>query len=499
MLRKIITSGFLLPGWFITSWFITTPLLAQQADLSCENLASQFLRGGAIRATEFVEAGSFEAPSGGDTGIYGSLEAFCRVSAVLSPVAGSNIGIEVWLPAENWNSKLVAVGNGGFAGVISYDALAEALAEGFAAVSTNTGHQGGTPDFLLDEVMLTDFAYRSVHEMTVAAKTLVTNFYSTAPRFTYFNGCSTGGRQALTAAQRYPNDFDGIVAGAPANSTLRMTMQQLWNSRVVNDTPGLNLSEDDFMRVNEAMLAACDGLDGLEDGIIDNPVACMAEPSSVEGLSEQQALAVNKIYQGAVNPDSGELIYPGFAKGSELGWTAMVNRQPFAYSNAMQAYVVNQDSDWNFMNLDYARDLDILDERVNALGMQAIDPDISDFINNGGKLLLYHGWNDPLISPFNSINYYNEVHASVALNTEDSVRLFMMPGVNHCRGGKGFDSWSKLQVIDAWRESGQAPDRIDAAHFENGNRSTRPLCAYPQVAVYTGDAEVSDAASFQCR
>lgn len=494
MLKKIITSGI-----FFLSWLIAMSASAQKTELSCKNLDSQLIRSGSITATELIEAGRFE-PASNNSEIYSELGVFCRVSAVLSPVAGSNIEIEVWLPTENWNNKLVAVGNGGFAGVISYDALAEALTEGFAAVSTDTGHQGGTPDFLLDNVTLTDFAYRSIHEMTVAAKALVTDFYAIAPRLTYFNGCSTGGRQALTAAQRYPDDFDGIVAGAPANSTLRMTMQQLWNSRIVNDTPGLDLSEDDFMLINSAMLAACDGLDGLEDRIIENPAMCNAELTSIAGLSELEIEAIQKIYQGAVNPASGELIYPGFAKGSELGWTAMVNRQPFAYSNAMQALVVNQDADWDFMDLDYARDLAGLDERVNALGMQAIDPDISDFINNGGKLLLYHGWNDPLISPFNSINYYNEVQASVRLNTEDSVRLFMMPGVNHCRGGNGFDTWSKLRVIDAWRESGEAPDRINAARFENnGVMSTRPLCAYPQVAVYTGGEESTHAASFQCQ
>jgi len=493
MLKKIMTSGIL-----FLCWLMAASASAQQMELSCESLGSQLLSEGFITATELVEAGRFEPPSN-NSEIYSQLGAFCRVSAVLSPVTGSTIEIEVWLPT-NWNNKLVAVGNGGFAGVISYDALAEALAEGFAAVSTDTGHQGGTPDFLFDKVTLADFAYRSIHEMTVAAKILVTNFYSTAPRLTYFNGCSTGGRQALTAAQRYPGDFDGIVAGAPANSTIRMTMQQLWNSRIVNDTPGLDLSEDDFMLVNGAMLAACDGLDGLEDGIIENPAMCHAEPASIAGLSALEVEAVQKIYQGPVNPDNGDLIYPGFAKGSELGWSAMVNRQPFAYSNAMQAYVVNQDADWDFMDMDYAGDLTDLDEIVDALGMQAIDPDISEFINNGGKLLLYHGWNDPLISPFNSINYYNQVQAAVSLNTRESVRLFMMPGVNHCRGGNGFDTWSKLQVIDTWRESGQAPERINAARFENnGVMSTRPLCAYPQVAVYTDGAESSDAASFQCQ
>ncbi|MDG2090905.1 MAG: tannase/feruloyl esterase family alpha/beta hydrolase [Gammaproteobacteria bacterium] len=497
MLKKFINIALL-----FSSWSLVSIAMAQDTTLLCETMNSQTLSGGVIAHTEFVEAGSFNLPAGVNPRSfddYPNLRAFCRISAVLSPVEGSNIRIELWMPAENWNEKLLAVGNGGFAGSISYNALAEALVDGFAAVSTNTGHEGNDPDFLLNDEQLTDFAHRAIHEMTVAAKSLAASYYSVTPRFTYFNGCSTGGRQALTAAQRYPNDFDAIVAGAPANSTVRMTMQQLWNSRIVNDTPGLDLSVDDFALLNDEVLKTCDGLDGLLDGIIENPSICMAEPSSIEGLSAFEVDAINKVYQGAMNPESGELILPGFAKGSELGWTAVVNRQPFAYSNGIQSYVVNQDPTWDFMNLNFARDLNVLDERINALGMQAIDPDISDFINNGGKLLLYHGWNDPLISPFNSINYYNEVLATVTASAAESVRLFMMPGVNHCRGGIGFDTWSKLQTIADWRESGVAPERINAAHIEDGVESTRPLCAYPQVAVYTSGADSSAAASFQCR
>lgn len=475
--------------------------MAQDVAQLCQAMSSTALNGGAIHDVEFVEAGSFNLPAEAaqrGSNEFASLAAFCRISAVLSPVEESNIEIEVWLPAENWNNKLVAVGNGGFAGSIIYNSLVEGLSEGFAVVSTNTGHQGNNPEFLLNTEQLTDFAHRAVHEMTVAAKALTANYYSMAPRFTYFNGCSTGGRQALTAAQRYPTDFDGIVAGAPANSTVRMTMQQLWNSRIINDTPGLELTVDDFTRLNNEVLNACDGLDGLEDGIIEDPAMCMADPASIEGLSALKAEAINKIYQGAVNPENGELIYPGFAKGSELGWTAVVSREPFAYSNGMQSLVINQDPDWDFMNLDFARDLSVLDERINTLGIQAIDPDISDFIDNGGKLLLYHGWNDPLISPFNSINYYTQAMATVSTNAAESIRLFMMPGVNHCRGGAGFDTWNKLRTIDDWRESGQTPERINAVHLEAGVESTRPLCAYPQVAVYTAGAIESDAASFRC-
>ena len=491
---------FLINFILLGAGILLSSLSAAQAQSSaCEALISLGLADGVINNAEYVDAGSFNLPTTRATDAYSALGAFCRISAVLSPVEGSNIQIEVWLPVEGWNNKLVAVGNGGLAGSISYDALASAVAEGFAAVSTNTGHEGQDPFFLKDRVLLADFAYRAIHEMTVTAKSVVTNYYSVNPRFTYFSGCSTGGRQALTAAQRYPDDFDGIVAGAPANSTVRMTMQQLWNSRVVNSMRDMDLSSEDFAKLNDYVLSSCDSLDGLEDGLIENPAMCLADPANVAGFSQEEIEALRLIYQGAVNPVSGELIYPGFAKGSELAWTAMVRKEPFSYSNDMQTLVVNQDPAWDFMTLDYSRDLSILDDRVNALGMQAINPDISEFINNGGKLLLYHGWNDPLISPFNTINYYNEVLTTIGSEAQDAISLFMMPGVNHCAGGIGFDTWSKLQVIDDWRESGQSPERINAAHLEDGIETTRPLCAYPQVAVYTSRGDASDAASFECR
>ncbi|MFL2840759.1 MAG: DUF6351 family protein [Pseudohongiellaceae bacterium] len=494
MPKSLLNYSLLCAGFFLSLFSH-----AQVQSSSCEALVSLELADGSISSAEYVDAGSFNAPSARDADIYAALPAFCRISAVLSPVEGSNIQIEVWLPAQGWNSKLVAVGNGGLAGSIRYNALAGAVAEGFAGVSTNTGHDGQDPGFLMDSVLLTDFAYRAIHEMTVTAKTLVTNYYSTNPRFIYFNGCSTGGRQALTAAQRYPDDFDGIVAGAPANSTVRMTMQQLWNSRLLNDKPGLDLSSEDFVKLNEYVMTSCDGLDGLEDGLIENPAMCLADPGSVPDFSQEQIEAIRLIYKGAVNPVSGELIFPGFAKGSELLWTAMVSREPFSYSNDVQAIVVNQDPEWNFMSMDYSRDLSIIDNRVNLLGMQAINPDISEFINNGGKLLLYHGWNDHLISPFNTINYYNEVLSTIGSDAQESISLFMMPGVNHCAGGAGFDTWSKLGTIDDWRESGRRPERINATHIEDGIETTRPLCVYPQSAVYTSRGEASDAASFECQ
>jgi len=472
---------------------------AQTQAQFCAALSGHTLNKGLINNAELVHAGAFAAASNQGAEIYSTLPAFCRVEASLTPVPGSDIKIEVWLPAGNWNNKLVAVGNGGFAGSIGHAALAGAVREGYAAVSTDTGHAGNNPEFLFDDEKLTDFAHRAVHEMTVAAKAIAAEYYPSDLRFTYFNGCSTGGRQALTAAQLYPNDFDGIIAGAAANSTVRMTTQQLWSGRAVIDNPAAALTSEQFVALNEAVIAACDALDGVSDGVIENPLACTVGPELLDSLDPAQREAVHKIYGGAINPVTGQQIFPGFARGSEHGWTMTAGGEPFGYSDNIHKYLINRDENWNFRDLDFSRDLAELDERINALGMQAIDADLTPFFSQGGKLLMYHGWNDPGISPFNIINYYNNVLATTGSQAADSIRLFMMPGVNHCRGGNGTDTWQQLQVLDSWVESGLAPERIEAARLNDGVvDKTRPLCAYPQIAVYRGSGDINDATNFEC-
>ena len=337
---------------------------------------------------------------------------------------------------------------------------------------------------------LIDFAHRAIHEMTVAAKSLIAARYGTSPELSYFNGCSTGGRQALTAAQRYPADFDGIIAGAPANSTVRMTTQQLWTARAVMDDPASAISEKGFA--------------ALHQGVLENPMACSFDPGRAEALTMPQAAAARSIYGGAINLTRDSQIYPGLARGSELGWTGTAGGELFAYARDIHRFVINQNPEWDFRTLDFDRDLATVDARVNSVGMQAIDPNLESFFSRGGKLLMYHGWNDPLISPFNSLNYYKDVTATTPALAADSIRLFMMPGVNHCRGGAGTDTWDQVAVLDAWRTGGEAPDSVDASHLTDGATDgamdkTRPLCAYPQVAVYLGEGDTNAAASFECR
>jgi feruloyl esterase len=470
---------------------------------TCEALQAHALTGGTITSVTAVGAGQFRMPEGGRGGgeVLAGVPAFCRVEALLSPVPGSEIRIEVWMPHAGWNRRLVALGNGGFAGAIGYDGLGDAVAAGYAAASTDTGHQGGDPAFTLEETALVDFAHRAIHEMTVATKSLVEARYASRPEFSYFNGCSTGGRQALTAAQRYPDDFDAIVAGAAANNTVRMTTQQLWTGRAVAADRSAALSDEHLSSVHRGALAACDADDGVVDSVLENPQACRFEASAVGSLNNAQIAAVQAIYRGAVNTLSGQQIFPGLARGSELGWAAMAGGEPFGYANNVHGFVINQDPDWNWRTLDFGRDLTAVHARVDSVGMQAVDPDLRPFFDRGGKLLMYHGWNDPLISPFNSVNYYTAVVHTVGGDVaEDAVRLFMMPGVNHCAGGIGTDTWDKLEVLDAWRTTDAAPGRVDASHLTEGRvDKTRPLCAYPEVAVYRGEGDTNDAASFECR
>ena len=482
---------------FVSALAGTAPAVAQTPSSSCEMLARLALPHTTIASAQPVAAGQFVPPQTGRGGrggenAFANLPAFCRVAGSSKPAPDSDIRFEVWLPMSGWNGKLQTVGNGAYAGSLSYSAMATAVSAGYAAASTDTGHTGGDPSFLMASAdKLTDFAHRAIHETTVAAKALVAAYYGSGPRLSYFNGCSTGGRQALTAAQRYPADFDGIIAGAPANSTVRMTAMQLFSGNVVQANPAAALPPASREALHAAALAACDSKDGVKDGIIENPLACRVDAKAA-GLTAAQAEAAQRIYAGP------EHVFPGLAPGSELGWNALSGDEPFGYAMGFWRYVVFKDANWDPKTLKLDAHVAMADRIANSTGMQAIDPNLTPFFARGGKLLMYHGWNDPAISPYNSINYYRSVTGTT--KAPDSIRLFMMPGVNHCQGGAGTDTWDKVAVLDRWRESGRAPSQVIASHATEGRvDKTRPLCAFPQVAVYKGTGSTDDAASFECR
>ena len=480
---------------------------------SCESLVTLKLPNTTITLAQPVSAGAFTptiAPGAPPPRVnFGDLRAFCRVTATIKPTSDSDIKIEVWLPSVGWNGRHEVVGNGGWAGSIGYAALSDALRDGYAAAGTDTGHEGGSAKFALGHPeKLIDNAYRAVHEMTVQAKVIVAAFYGDGPTFSYWNGCSSGGKQGLKEAQRFPADFDGIIAGAPANNMMRLHIGSLWNAAAVHATDASAIPPAMFPAIHKAVLDACDALDGAKDGLIEDPTRCHFDPQVLQCRADAgppclvpaQVEALRKIYGGAVNPRTNEQIFPGWARGFELGLGVTAGAQPESTPLDTFRYVVTQNPEWDWRTLDFDADVakaDAVDHGV----ITSVDPDLSAFFARGGKLLLYHGWGDPNISPLNTVNYYNSavVKNGGVKATETKMRLFMMPGMGHCRGGEGPDTFDKMRVIRQWVEEGKVPGRIVATH-RTGDAvdRTRPLCPYPQVAKYTGTGSIDDASNFAC-
>lgn len=476
------------------------------AAATCEQLPAAPIPAGAVTAADVVAAGAFTPPSGrtGAPGaaVFASLPAFCRAALTLKPTPGSDIRAEVWLPASGWNGKLQVVGNGGFAGTLSYPAMAAALSAGYATASTDTGHTGPASNTFASPDALVDFAHRAVHETTVAARRVVNAFYGAAPRFAYFNGCSTGGRQALTAAQRYPEDFDGIVGGAPAIYTSKQAFGQIWFAQALGEGPGA-IPKDTLPAIHGAVLAACDGLDGAVDGVLENPRACRFDPAMMacapgadrtSCLTPPQVDAVRRVYAGASNPRTGEAIFPGLERGSELGWSSV----PVSYAVDYFKHVVFKAPDWEPTRLNYDSHVAQASAGSNLV-FDANDPDLSRFTRRGGKLLMYQGWAEPGIPPGHIVNYYAAARKATA-QADTSLRLFMVPGMGHCGGGDGASTFDMAAALDAWVATGRAPESIPASRVRSGVADrTRPLCPYPQFAVYRGSGSLDDAGNFACR
>lgn len=474
---------------------------------SCESLLSFSLSDAKVTVAQVVSAGAFTPPTGGRAAEYGSLPAFCRVAATLTPSSDSDIKVEVWLPVTGWNGRFQAVGNGGWAGVISYAAMAEAVKAGYATASTDTGHSTPGGSFALGHPeKLIDFAWRSVHEMTVKAKAVIRAFYGSAPKRSYWNGCSTGGRQGLKQAQMFPENFDGIIAGAPANRT----PMSLWIAHALLKDPASYIPPAKYPLIHRAVLKACDALDGLSDGLIENPTRCKFDPAvllckgedGTDCLTAPQVEAARKMYAPGRNPRTGKELFGTLAFGSELGW-AMHGRGPELRSPNLDQlrYVVFKNPAWDWRTFDFDKDAARFELPENLI-MNATDPNLSKFFARGGKLLIYHGWNDPGISPYSTIKYFKRAQeaAGGASRSASSMRLFMAPGMAHCRGGEGPNVFDKMGTIERWVEKGEAPDSIIASHSTDGKIDrTRPLCPYPQEAKYKGSGSIDDAANFVCQ
>jgi len=484
-----------------------THLRAVDGALACADLTKLALPHGTITQVEAVAAGGFKPSERPND--YRSLPAFCRVAMTLAPSADSDIKVELWVPTS-WNGKFQAVGNGAFSGSISYPAMANALARGYATSSTDTGHAGGGAGWALGHPeKVVDFGWRAVHEMTLASKKIIASHTGRAPAFAYWNGCSAGGRQAMKEAQRFPDDFNGIIAGAPGLDWTGRAAQAVRIAKTLDSNDAGRLSDNDKQLLHRAVVAACDASDGLKDGLISDPEHCRFDPGVLQcaGSTRSDCLTATQIetarliYSRGVNRATKREV-GGLLPGSELGWTDLGWTASARATGLDQfRFLVFGDAAWDIQQFDFDRDLARAEE-ADRDTLNALDPNLKPFIDRGGKLIQFHGWADPQISPANSTQYYTRVADALGGTPKihGSYRLFMAPGMGHCGGGEGLNTFDMVAVLEQWVEHGKAPDQIPASHATNGVvERTRPLCPYPQIASYKGTGSIDDGANFVCR
>jgi len=514
----------------IAALSLLAALPAHAAD--CHGLTHVILPDTTITIAQSVPAGSFTPPYGN---ALDKLPAFCRVAGVIKPTGDSYIRFEVWMPAAGWNGKFLGVGNGGFAGSIGFNSMGGNLKRGYATAGTDTGHEANAEDaswaFHHPEKVI-DFGYRALHLTVANAKALIQAFYGPPARHSYFDSCSDGGREALMEAQRFPADFDGILAGAPANNWTRLVSAGVDIGQAIYTNPASYISSIKFPAIAAAVNAACDAQDGVKDGILNDPAACHFDPSTLlckgddsrDCLTAPQVAALKKFYAGG-RDSHGAPFFPGFVPGAEDGrggWIPwMIGNAPGGSSGSIYTenyfrYMVFDDPVWNPLTANVDTALRTAEEKT-ARALNATDPNLHAFAARGGKLILYHGWNDPAISPLNTIAYYNSVRDTMgAQNTQTFVRLYMVPGMQHCFGGPGATSFGQLgtttakgsehgiyDALEQWAEKGAAPGELVATKYVDDNsakgvRMTRPLCPYPQIAKYKGSGDTNDSANFVC-
>ena len=502
--------------------------------LACAQLASLSFEGNTrITKAEEVLSGTLVTP-GKQT--LSNLPAFCRVVGISAPSSDSNIYFEVWLPSSTWNGKFLSSGEGGYAGALNYTRLGldggldELLRRGYATASTDTGHLASDAFWAVGHPgRIVDYLYRSKHLVTVAAKGLIKAYYGRPATHSYFNSCSNGGRQGLMEAQRFPDDYDGIVAGAPWNFQSHSNAGFVWDAQALS-APGAVIPPAKLPAIAAAVLAQCDGFDGLVDGVIADPRRCPLIPATLactgaetnSCLTAPQLVALEKIYRGPSNPRTGEPIFPGFAPGSENAWGGLVtNLTAAGLGNGYFANLVFQDPAWDYRSFDFDVGMARADLTIGVLG-NSTDPDMSAAKRRGVKIIQYHGWNDQVLQPAYSPQWYETVARTMGglQETQEFYRLFMVPGMTHCYFGPGATSFGGVgqqippvrdathdvqTALERWVEQGIAPDRLVATKYTDDKaatrtvRLTRPLCRYPAVAYYSGSGDPDDSASFVCR
>jgi feruloyl esterase len=483
---------------------------------SCEALASASLPHVTIAAARIVAAGAFTPPidgagrgAGSNTASpFTSLPSFCRVEITSSPASGSTIGSELWLPIAGWNGKFQAVGNRGWGGSISYPALAGAVAAGYAAASTDTGHRGGGATFALGAPeKVIDSGYRAAHDTTVIAKSLIASYYQKPASLSYWNGCSLGGRQGLAEAQRYPDDYIGIVVGDPVNNLIDLYAARLSIARTVHRSATSAIPSVKYPALHRAVLAACDRLDGVPDGVLEDPRQCHFDPDVIackgadgpDCLTADQVETARAIYAPITHPRTGRLLSAGFPPGTELGWNAVAGAQPENNALGLFRFVVLGQPEWDWQSSDFAAAIDRAKAQASPV-LDALDANLAPFIDRGGKLLLYHGWADSQTSAGNTLAYYQTVIDRIGSDrAATGLRLFMIPGMGHCEGGDGTDTFDKMAPLERWVESATPPPTIPASRIRDGKVDrARPLCPYGSVARWNGTGDPNAAASFSC-
>lgn len=505
--------------------------VAQPKACETSSFASLQLEQASVVSATAVAAGSFTTASGATLA---NLPAFCRVQARATPTSDSLINFELWVPAgAAWNGKMVTTGNGGYSPALSFGDMAYAMRQGYAVVGGDTGHQSTDPNEMFWGVghpeKIADWGSRSVHAITVPAKKIVADLSARSVSKAYYYGCSTGGHQAYAELQRYPEDFDGVIAGAPGNNRTRLNVEFLHrflSNRVPNSNTQLILTPAKANLITQRAVAACDALDGVTDGVMEDPRACTVDRFNVESLqctgadaadclTADQVAAAKKIYAGPKNPRTGAQLYPGLPVGTESGWPGYWGGSEPVRADYWRLWAF-ENPQWNWWTFDYDRDVTFTEAKLGPLVDQT-SANLAAFKARGGKAIVYQGWQDPVVNGIDTIAYYDRVKAAQGgsqAEVDGFFRLFMVPGMGHCSGGSGATSFGNggsappvvdadrdiLSALDRWVTAGTAPERIVASRVVSGTVvRTRPICAYPKKAVYRGSGSTDDAANFSCQ
>jgi feruloyl esterase len=520
---------------------IVIPGLAA-AHMDCAKLKNLKVTGATVLSAEVIAAGE-ASTNGVQPAIHQHYPAYCLVKVEATPSADSRIAVEVWMPHSAWSGDYVQLGNGGLAGSINYAGMYAQIARGFAVAATDDGHTGAATDgswAMGHPQKVIDFGYRAVHITSEISKRVVSEFYGRDARFAYFSGCSEGGREALMEAQRYPEDFNGILVGAPGHAWMSLMAGFAWNAQALANDPAGYIPPSKLQLIETAALQACGAQDGFADPFIKHPRACHFHPEHLlctaadreSCLTAPQLAALQKIYAGASSTRAGKKLSLGYEPGAEaeqgppgISYSSYIYGQgpqatlDLLFSSNFYGNFVFQREKYSSLNFDFDEDAERADNVVGNI-MDATNPDLRAFKAHGGKMLHYHGWNDGSPPPLSSVDYYRNVVAKMggAKQTQEFYRLYMVPGMMHCGLGPGPNSFGNpldqsnafdpehniFSALQQWVETGRAPKRIIATKYTNDDPEkpivmTRPLCAYPAEAKWNGQGSTNEASNFSCQ